>query len=287
MKKIISLSAILATVVLLGAGCNININETPTTPPATNNNVPVSETTTNTATENNNNTTVVETTTVETTTQTTNLTYTNPEFHFSLTLPATWAGYTTKTTENDEGGKTVWFGFAGWDDIFAISIHPTELEYYTNSRYLGTNGQVYYYGGMAQYIKIEALQPRWNEVSQIISTFSVANLTNGTETWKTYKNTDYNFQVKYPTKYKEIADTSGWKNAVVLFLEDKPGVQSYAGSISIWNNIEDYRNDTTYGAMAYSYKKVGNKYVVINYFSYENNINLEWQKVIDSFKTIN
>jgi len=39
--------------------------------------------------------------------------------------------------------------------------------------------------------------------------------------------------------------------------------------------------------MAYSYKKVGNKYVVINYFSYENNINLEWQKVIDSFKTIN
>ena len=284
MKKILSLSAILATVVLLGAGCNVN--ETPTTPPATNNNVPVSETTTNTATENNNNTTVVETTTVETTTQTTNLTYTNPEFHFSLTLPATWTGYTTKTTENDLGGKTVWFGFTSWDDIFAISVYPTEINE-PNTRYLGTNGQVYYYGATSQAVLVATLADRRNEVSQIINTFSVANLTNGTETWKTYKNTDYNFQVKYPTKYKEIADTSGWKNAVVLFLEDKPGVQSYAGSISIWNNIEDYRNDTTYSAMAYSYKKVGNKYVVINYFSYENNINLEWQKVIDSFKTIN
>ncbi|MDD2656030.1 MAG: hypothetical protein PHQ18_00450 [Patescibacteria group bacterium] len=285
MKKIISLGSVLATVVLLGAGCNININETPTTPPATNNNVPVSETTTNTATENTNNTTVVETTTVETTTQTNSITYTNPEFHFSLTLPATWTGYTTKTTENTEGGKTVWFGFAGWDEMFTISIHPTEVNPHPNMRYFGTDGQVYYYGGQSQYIKIESLDARWREISTIMDSFTVANLTNGTENWKVYANTDYNFQIKYPTTYKAVYDNYGWKNAVVLFLEDAPGAQSYSASVSIWNTLEEYTNETNYNAMAYSYYKVGEKYVVLSYFSSEDGS--EWQKVAESFKKTN
>jgi len=275
----------LATVVLLGAGCNINGQITPITPNNTSTSSTEETNTTTTGSTQSENTQPVNSDSTTTNTASP-ITYTNQEFHFSLTLPATWAGYTAKTTENKEGGKSIWFGFAGWDNILSIGVYPTEIDN-ANTKYYGTDGQVYYYGGQSQYIKIDSLQPRWDEASGILNSFTVANLTNGTENWKVYANTDYNFQIKYPTKYKEIADTYGWKNAVVLFLEDKPGVQSYAGSISIWNNIEDYRNDTTYSAMAYSYKKVGNKYVVINYFSYENNINLEWQKVIDSFKTIN
>jgi len=182
MKKILSFSAILATVVLLGAGCNINGQITPVTSDNTSTTPPGENAVTETAgtqsentqnTNSNNNTTTTNTAT--------SITYTNPAHHFTLTLPATWTGYTVKTTENDEGGTSVWFGFTGWDDILAVSVYPTKLSEHPNTRYYGTDGQVYYYGAQSQYIKIDSLEARWNDASQILSSFDVANLDQQTD----------------------------------------------------------------------------------------------------------
>ncbi|MFA7244689.1 MAG: hypothetical protein WC070_00735 [Candidatus Magasanikbacteria bacterium] len=289
MKKIISLGSVLATVVLLGAGCNVNIN-TPANTTPTDNTTATTEQADDTSNEtsNQNNT---ETTTQNTNTNTvTNpITYTNPEFHFSLTLPATWTGYTTKTTENDLGGKTVWIGLSDWDDMFAISVYPTEVNPHPNMRYFGTNGQVYYYGGQSQYIKIESLDARWREISTIMDSFTVANLDDGTQSWQTYSNATHNFTIKYPTTYKTAVDTAAWTNSVVNFIETAPGAQSYRAVISVWNSLEQYKASNVYSAMKYSSRKVGDKYIVISYHALDSETNIieEWTNIINSLKITN
>jgi hypothetical protein len=272
---------ILATVVLLGAGCNININDnTPNT--SNSNETPISEVTeTNTPTE-------VKQNNTETTVASNPISYTNPEFHFSLKLPATWTGYITKTTENDFGGKTVWFGLPGWDDIFAINVNPTEITE-ANTIYFGTDGQIYYYGNSAQYIKVSSLEARWSESRKIMDTFNVANLNDGTQGWEMYSNVNYNFKLKYPTTYKTESPNSAWPNSVVLFIEKAPGTQAYRAVVSVWNNMSDYTSSNVYSAMKYSSRKIDNKYVVISYsaLNTETSVITEWTKVSNTLKTIN
>ena len=232
MKKILSFSAILATVVLLGAGCNINGQITPVTSDNTSTTPPGENAVTETAgtqsentqnTNSNNNTTTTNTAT--------SITYTNPAHHFTLTLPATWTGYTVKTTENDEGGTSVWFGLPGWDDMFVVSVYPTELTIHPNTRYYGTDGQVYYYGSQSQYIKIDSLQPRWDEIGTILNSFTVANLTTPTaETTSpiTYTNPEFHFTLTLPAT---------WTGYTVKTTENDEGGTSVWFGFTGWDDI--------------------------------------------------
>lgn len=256
MKKILSLSAILATVVLLGAGCNINGQTTPTTSD-------------NTSTTPTGETVVTETDVTQPAdnnidTNTTNqLTYTNSEFHFSLSLPATWEGYTTKTTENAEGGKTVWFGFTGWDDILAISIYPTEVNPHSNMRYFGTDNQVYYYGSSAQYIKVPSLEARWKENKQIMDTFSVANL-NAPGNPINYINPEFHFTLQLPGTWqgyttKTTENAQGGKTVWFGFenWDDILAISIYPTKMEDHPNMRYYGTDGEvyyYGAQAQSIK---------------------------------
>lgn len=59
---------------------------------------------------------------------------------------------------------------------------------------------------------------------------------------KTYSNTDYRFEIKYPARYQMLTDSqslSSWPNAIALLYD---GVQSYGMPIEVWNNESEYKS---------------------------------------------
>jgi hypothetical protein len=107
--------------------------------------------------------------------------------------------------------------------------------------------------------------------------------------WLTYSNAEYGFQLMYPAKYKIVVDDYGWPNSVVHFIEDSGYVQAYRATVSIWDNLTDYRGSTVYSAMRYySHNNAEGKKVVTSYSAMGSETDLieEWEEIIETFAII-
>lgn len=105
---------------------------------------------------------------------------------------------------------------------------------------------------------------------------------NTPESWQTYTNNEYGFQVSYPVNYQALDDAEnlyGWPNAVVLIYG---GGQSYDLPIEIWNNASEYQ-DKYPNATNLTVKQIENKYVTLLNM---NNIP-EVDEIIETFTEIN
>ncbi|MBT4722581.1 hypothetical protein HOB30_02390, partial [Candidatus Falkowbacteria bacterium] len=107
--------------------------------------------------------------------------------------------------------------------------------------------------------------------------------------WQTYSNSEYGFKLMYPATYKTVAGDSGWPNSVVHFIENSGSPQAYRATVSIWDNLDDYRASTVYSAMRYySHNNADGKKVVKSYsaLGVETDLIEEWEEIIDTFAII-
>ena len=74
-------------------------------------------------------------------------------------------------------------------------------------------------------------------VNQILSTFRFGDDSTDTSGWKTYQDSQYNFELKYPEEYKIAEDKSGWPNATLLLYK---GGQTYDLAVEVWNTESEY-----------------------------------------------
>lgn len=63
----------------------------------------------------------------------------------------------------------------------------------------------------------------------------------GTADWKTYRNDQYGFEIRYPKEYELVQDKSGWPHSVGLLIEASGYAQSYALPIEVWSSEADLR----------------------------------------------
>lgn len=99
--------------------------------------------------------------------------------------------------------------------------------------------------------------------------------------WKTYKNTQYGFEISYPSNYQVLTDANslyGWPKAVALIYD---GGQSYDLAIEYWNTeaecMTKYKNQNNL-----TIKKIGNYYISL----VNTNFEAEVDKMIQTFKPL-
>jgi len=78
--------------------------------------------------------------------------------------------------------------------------------------------------------------------------------------WKTYKNSDYNFELRYPMGYEVLDDLSGWPKSIAII--SRINVQSYDLVIEIWNDIS-FQHKYSLSPTRYLDKQVNNRHIVL------------------------
>lgn len=105
--------------------------------------------------------------------------------------------------------------------------------------------------------------------------------------WLTYTNEEYGFEMMYPEKYKTVVDDYGWPNSIVHFIEKSDSAQAYRATVSVWDNLDDYRDSTVYSAMRYhSHNSTDGKKIVKSFIAIGSETELieEWEAIIDTFE---
>lgn len=95
---------------------------------------------------------------------------------------------------------------------------------------------------------------------QLIVTTEAPSLPTG---WQTYQNTQYGFEISYPSEYQALDDSEnlyGWSNGVVLLYN---GGQAYDIAIEAWDTAADY--EAKYPTVNYNLDavEIGGKYITI------------------------
>ena len=101
-----------------------------------------------------------------------------------------------------------------------------------------------------------------------------------TANWQTYKNIEIGFEIKHPNEYKQVEDTYGWPNAILLLYK---GGQSYDLVVELWDSkteyLTKYNNEPITRLVA---KQVGEKFVTFLNI----NDNIEVASIIETFKIL-
>lgn len=102
------------------------------------------------------------------------------------------------------------------------------------------------------------------------------------EEWQVYTNTQYGFEISYPSSYEVLTDEEnlyGWPHAVALLYN---GGQAYDIAIETWDSEEEYRE--VYGERQglFVYEKDGRVITVTDH-----TLEIQNADVVDSFKLLN
>jgi hypothetical protein len=102
--------------------------------------------------------------------------------------------------------------------------------------------------------------PTPTQIPQASPTAQQSNIPVG---WSTYQNTQYGFEISYPSNYQALDDSEnlyGWPNGVVLFYK---GGQAYDIAVEVWDSETEYQSKYgTNNAQVTAYS-VGNKFVTL------------------------
>ncbi len=174
-------------------------------------------------------------------------TYRNEEYGFEIILLDSWAGYSILTEswngitlDNNsakyEGPKIIirnpnWSDNEIWQDIpiLVFTKYEWQLVEQGNLNISAAPVGPEKLGENEKYIF--ALPPRWigfsdalgqNEAREIIKTFKAISFSlNETADWKTYRNEEYGFEVKYPEDWKIITKTVRSTGTEIEFYKNK------------------------------------------------------------------
>jgi hypothetical protein len=101
--------------------------------------------------------------------------------------------------------------------------------------------------------------------------------------WQTYTNTQYGFELKYPSNFKALTDQEnlyGWPQAVVLFYS---GGQSYDLPVEVWDSEAEYQEKYKGVTFTRQVFQKGDKFITL--------VNMNNDPVVDqiiaSFKSVN
>ena len=81
--------------------------------------------------------------------------------------------------------------------------------------------------------------------------------------WQVYKNSQYGFQISYPSGYQALNDAEnlyGWPKAVVLFYN---GGQSYDLPVEVWDSEAEYQAKYPGTMNNLTVKRVGDKFITL------------------------
>ncbi|KKP38269.1 MAG: hypothetical protein UR28_C0019G0024 [Candidatus Peregrinibacteria bacterium GW2011_GWF2_33_10] len=116
-------------------------------------------------------------------TQTQDLTYTNSEYGFTLTIPSTWEDYTTKSGPKADGksgtSDSVAFSLPSQSPLFVVYIYPiatwenVQKEEGPIPTYLEENNEYAFAYSMTQDAKNETMVARISEIKDILKTFKL------------------------------------------------------------------------------------------------------------------
>jgi hypothetical protein len=81
-----------------------------------------------------------------------------------------------------------------------------------------------------------------------------------TANWKTYTNSEYGFQIKYPDSYQIVSDNYGWPKAIFMLYK---GGQSYDLVIEIWDKESDYKSKYENLQTTLVVKEVAGKFITL------------------------
>jgi hypothetical protein len=100
--------------------------------------------------------------------------------------------------------------------------------------------------------------------------------------WLTYTNSEYGFEISYPSNYQALDDKNnlyGWPNGIVLIYS---GGQSYDLPIEVWDSASEYQNKYQAQMDDLTVKQVGNKFITL----LNMNKNEEVDEIISTFTPI-
>jgi hypothetical protein len=95
--------------------------------------------------------------------------------------------------------------------------------------------------------------------------------------WKTYTNSSYGFELKYPPTYTEANDKYGWPKSVLLLYK---GGQSYDLAVEVWNTQSDYETKYKNQMDAVTVKQKDGKFITL----LNVNKDAEVTQIISTFK---
>lgn len=101
--------------------------------------------------------------------------------------------------------------------------------------------------------------------------------------WSTYSNSQYNFEISYPSTYQALDsenDLYGWPDAIMLFYK---GGQSYDIVIEVWDTEAEYQSKYSNLDFNVEVKEVEDKFLTITDMTKE----LENAQIISTFEFTN
>ena len=107
----------------------------------------------------------------------------------------------------------------------------------------------------------------------------VSNIPSG---WLTYTNTEYGFEIYYPSTYSALDDEDnlyGWPKGIVLIYK---GGQSYDLAIEYWSNVAEYEAKYQNQLTNLTIKNMGGQYITLLNTNGVSEVN----EIIQTFKII-